>query len=133
MLLNDLEAMEQNSAVFFLLQWVSRWKSCIMKGGDHSSEGSEREIRPIAVCRFPRKCFGKSVAAGQAIGHSVAAQCRAKLNLVILRSHSVAARSASDVDLCASGPDRCRFSVTGWRRGETATVINYIFAHRQLY
>lgn len=51
MLLNDLEAMEQNSAVFFLLQWVSRWKSCIMKGGDHSSEGSEREIRPIAVWR----------------------------------------------------------------------------------
>lgn len=52
MLLNDLVAMEQNSAVFFLLQWVSRWKSCSMEGGDHSSKGSEREIRPIAVWIF---------------------------------------------------------------------------------
>lgn len=50
-LLNDLVAMEQNSAVFFLLQWVSRWKSCIMKGGDHSSKGSEGESRSIAVWR----------------------------------------------------------------------------------
>lgn len=83
--------------------------------------------------RAAQDVFGQAVAAGQAIGHSVATQCRAKLKLVVLRGHSVAARSVSDMDLCASGPDRCRFPVTGRRRGETATVINYIFAHRQLY